>query len=307
MDSKIVVAIALALLTLISVHADTVYLKNGVRFDGTVTPVPDQQGLYKVKAGNRQLFYRETEIDRVEKNDRTGHLDRKALLARWEERNKKLTEETGLTAEQRRLVRGLMFELKTEDASKRMAVRDQLKALQVEFDAWGYIASLYAELSPLLAPNVLRVLTQVDSKRSLPLLQESAQSNYFGTRAIAIEMLGRLGHKESTPIIARGLADFSQPVQISAAYALASMGVRRSTPALIGLLSHADLRVSGASRESLAALWEEKLGEKRLTSVSEWEAFWKNQTPEGTPIQLGQLEPLTLEEDELKQTIDSNG
>ena len=306
MDSKIGVVTALIVLTLLPVSADTVYLKNGVRFDGVVTPVPEQQGLYKVKAGTRQLFYRESEIDHIEKNTRTGILDKKALLARWEERNKKLTEETGLTAEQRRLVRGLMFELKSDDVSKRIAVRDRLKALQEEFDAYGYLASLYEELSPLLAPNVLRVLTQVDPKRSIPLLQESAQSNYFGVRAIAIEMLGQLRHKESIPLVVRGLADFSRPVQISAAYALANMGVRQSTPALISLLTHADLRVSGASREALAALWREQLGDKRLKTVSEWEAFWKSQTLSETPIQLAQLKPLSPEEDELKQTIDTN-
>ena len=297
---------ALMALALMPVQADTIILKNGVRFDGTASPVPDQEGLFKVTAGKRQLFYRETEIDHIEKNDRTGLLDKNALLARWEERNRQLTEETGLTVEQRRLVRGLMFELKSEDESKRISVREKLKVLQAEFDAYGYIASIYRELSPLLAPNVLYVLTQLDPRRTVPLLQESAQSNYFAVRAIALELLGGLRHKDSAPIIARGLADFSQPVQISAAYALADMGVRQYTPALVSLLANADLRVSGASRESLTALWSDKLGDKRLNTVSEWDEFWKAQTLEGTPVGLAQLEPLSSEEEELKQTIDSN-
>lgn len=298
--------IALVLLGLSQAQADTIHLKNGVRFDGVVTPVPEQQGLYKITAGDRQLFYRESEIEKIEKNSKTGHLDKEELLKRWEERNKLLTEETGLTADQRRLVRGLMMELKSEDASTRIAVRDKLSVLQQEFDVFGYIASLYPELSPLLAPNVLQLLAQLDPIRGLAIVQESAQANYFATRAIAIELLGRMGHKDSVPLIARGLADFNQQVQISAAYALAGLAVREATPALIALLANADLRVSGAARESLAALWAAELGDKRLISVSEWDEFWKAQTAPGTPIQLAQLEPLSPEEEEMKQTIDSN-
>ena len=45
--------------------ADTVYLKNGVEFDGVVTPVPDNPGIFNVTAGERSLVYRAEEIDRV--------------------------------------------------------------------------------------------------------------------------------------------------------------------------------------------------------------------------------------------------
>ena len=86
---------ALALLVVGGASADTIHLKNGVRVDGTVTPVQGQDGIYRVKAGERVLMYRESEIDRVEKNNKTGKLDTDELLRRWEERNTKLTEETG--------------------------------------------------------------------------------------------------------------------------------------------------------------------------------------------------------------------
>tara|TARA_R110001592_G_scaffold117322_3_gene319258 strand:+ start:410 stop:1333 length:924 start_codon:yes stop_codon:yes gene_type:complete len=306
MAYKYGLVLACALAAMVPAQADTIYLKNGVRFDGVATPVPDQEGIFKVSAGDRQLIYRDSEIDRIEKNQRTGHLDKQALVARWEERNKKLTEETGLTADQRRLVRGLVFELKSEDGSVFISVKDKLQALQSEFDVYGYLLTIYPELSPLLSPNVLRVMAYLDPARSVPLLQEGAEKNYFPVRVISIEMLGRLRHQDSVPILARGLVDFSYPVQISAAYALASMGVRQATPALISLLTSADLRVTNASRESLNVLWAEQLGDKKPISVTEWTEFYSAQTNPGAPIQLAELAPLSSEEDEIKQTIDSN-
>ena len=306
MDHKIGSLIILALVAAVTTPADTIYLKNGVRFDGVVTPVPEQEGMFRISAGDRTLIYRETEIARVEKNDKTGHLDKQALIDRWKERNQKLTEETGLTADQRRLVRGLMFELRSEDISVRIAVRDKLQALQEEADVYGYLRSLYSELSPLLAPNVLWVLVHLDTAKSIDLLEESAQSNYFETRAVALELLGQLRSQNSETLVARGLADHNQTVQINAAYALARLGVRRSTPALIGMLADPDRRVSSASRESLTALWADSLGDKRLGPVSEWEEFWNGQTAEGTPIRLEDLEPLSPEDEELTHTYDSN-
>lgn len=306
MNGRIGSVLVVALLPLAVVFADTIHLKNGVRFDGVVSPVPGQEGIFRVKAGDRELIYRESEIAKIEQNDKTGHLDKEELLARWEEKNKRLTEETGLTAEQRRMVRGLMFELRSEDMSKRIAVRDKLQGLQQEFDVYGYLSDLYPELSPLLAPNVLWVLAHLDSKRSIELLQGATQQNYAEVRAIAIELLARMRHRESIPLLSRGLADFSQPVQISAAYAMAELGVRNATPALISLLADPDRRVSNATREALAAIWGDVLGDKRLNTVSEWEAFWNAQAPEGTPIVMAELEVLSPEEDEMVQTFDHN-
>ncbi len=306
MSGRIGTILVLALLPLGVVYADTIHLKNGVRFDGVVTPLPGQEGVYRVQAGERQLIYRESEIAKVEKNNKTGHLDKQALMDRWEEKNKRLTEETGLTAEQRRMVRGLMFELKSEDMSKRIAVRDKLQGLQQEIDVYGYLSTLYPELSPLMAPNVLWVLAHLDSKRSIELLQGATQQNYAEVRAIAIELLARMRHRESIPLLTRGLADFSQPVQISAAYAMAELGVRNATPALISLLANPDRRVSNATREALTAIWADRLGDKRPNTVSEWETFWNAQAPEGTPLLLAELEVLSPEEDEMVQTFDHN-
>lgn len=286
--------------------ADTIYLNNGVRFDGVVTPVPEHEGLYRVTAGERTLVYREAEIARIEKNDRTGRLDKDDLRARWEEKNARLTEETGLTAEQRRQVRGLMFQLKTDNVPERIAIRERLIQLQREFDAYGYLRMLYAELSILLAPNVLETLYYMDPARSVDLLRESAERNYFGVRAMALELLGRLQDGASASLIARGLADHQQPVQISASYVLARLDVKEATPALIELLAHPDRRVANASRESLHSLWDGAWGDEPPRSVDEWETFWRGRSTQGAPITLATLEPLSPEEDEFTRSFDSN-
>ncbi|MBX3179020.1 MAG: HEAT repeat domain-containing protein [Candidatus Hydrogenedentes bacterium] len=287
-------------------YADTIHLKNGIRFDGVVTPVPDQEGMYRVKAGRRNLIYRADEIERIEKNDKTGHLDRDALRARWEATNKALTEETGLTAEQRRLVRGLIFELKSESDARRRAIREQLAALQAEFDAFGYIVFMYPELSSLLAPAVLETLFAIDPPRSLETIMAGAESAYFGVRAMAIDLLGRAAPPGAVPLVARGLADHMPEVRIAAAYALASLGAREATPALIGQLSYLDQRVSNAAREALASVWGERLGEQRPATVDEWNAFWSAQSVSGATIALDKLKPLIAPEDEQTVSYDAN-
>lgn len=299
------VLLAVALLAA-TAGADTVYLKNGVEFDGVVTPVPDNPDVFKVTAGERSLVYRAEEIDRVEKNEKTGKLSKEEILANWEEQNRILTEETGLTAEQRNLVMGLMFELKTDNVSKRVAVREKLIGLQKEFDAYSFLANQLPGVSILIGPNLLEALAYMDSSRALELLQAGAQNNYSGTRVMAIELLGRLGHTGSKDLIVRGLADHKQEVQISAIYVLAGMGAREVTPALISLLPNPDERVSNASREALLALWANALPDPKPGTVDEWTAFWNAQEKSGTPVQLADLKALSNPEEEIVSSIDTN-
>lgn len=288
------------------VVADTIYLKNGVEFDGVVTPVPENPDLFKVTAGERSLIYRAEEIDRIEKNDRTGKLSKEEILARWQETDRQLTEETGLTADQRRLLEGLMFELKTDNAAKRMSVREQIIALQKEFDAYKYLAAQLPGVSTLVAPYLLETLAYMDGPRTVPLLEEATTHNYAGMRSMAIEILGRLGNAGSKALIARGLVDQMQEVQISAAYNLAKLGAREATPALIELLANPDQRVSNASRDALRALWSGVMPDPAPTTVSEWKALWDGQEKHAGAIELAALESLSDPKAEITTSIDSN-
>lgn len=295
-----------AILMAIPAGADTVYLKNGVEFDGVVTPVTDNPELFKVTAGERSLTYRAEEIDRIEKNEKTGKLSREDILASWEARNKELTEETGLTADQRNLVLGLMFELKTDNVAKRIAIREKLIGLQKEFDAYKFLSQQFSGVSILIAPNLLEALAYMDPSRAVELLQDAAENNYFGTRAMAIDLLGRIGNSGSKGLIARGMVDHKQEVQLSAIYVLASMSAREATPAFISLLANPDQRVSNASREALQSIWANLLPDPKPSSVDEWTAFWNAQEKSGTPIQIAELKPLSNPEDEIVSSIDSN-
>lgn len=299
-------AMLAAVLMVTAAGADTVYLKNGVEFDGVVTSVPEDPELFRVTAGERSLVYRASEIERVEKNEKTGKQTNEEILARWQEQDKLLTEQTGLTADQRRLVQELMFELITDNASKRLAIREKLVGLQKEFDAYKYLASEWVGVSILIAPNLLEVLTYMDGARAVALLQEAAVNNYYGTRSMAINLLGRLGDSNNQALVARGLVDHKQEVQISAIYALAAMKVRAATPALIGLLPNHDDRVSNASKEALQALWADLLPDPKPSTVDEWTAFWNAQEKSTTPIELAGLEPLSNPVDEIETSIDSN-
>jgi hypothetical protein len=95
-------------------------------------------------------------------------------------------------------------------------------------------------------------------------------------------------------------------VQIGAIYALAKLGVREATPALIDLLPHLDLRVSNASKEALQALWADALPDPRPSTVDEWKAFWNSREKSGTPIELAALESLTDPTEEIVSSIDTN-
>ena len=289
-----------------SAGADTVYLKNGVEFDGVVTPVPENPDVFKVTAGERTLMYRAEEIDRVEKNAKTGLLSEADIRARWEEQNKRLTEETGLNADQRNLLLGLMFDLKTDNVAKRISIREQLIGLQKEYDAYKFLAAQLPGVSILIAPNLLEALAYMDSSRATELLQGATQSNYYGNRVMAIELLGRMGSAGSKELIVRGLVDHKQEVQISAIYVIASLGAREVTPAFISLLASPDERVANASREALQALWANALTDPKPGTVDEWKAFWNAQEKKETPVQLADLKPLSNPDEENESSIDSN-
>lgn len=274
-----------------NIAADTIYLQNGVQFDGIVTQQPD--GTFRVQAGSRTLVYRESEIKRVEKNDRTGHLDKDAIKARWIERDKELTGLTGLNAEQRRRVDALLARLAGAETNEIIAVRESLIAMQKEIDVMRYLEYQLPDMSYILLPQVLDIICYIDAGRALKPLRRATQHAFFAVREKSLELLGRLRDRDSTPLIARGLVDESLAVRIAAAYALANVGAIEGTPALIESLKHPDMRVANASRESLEALWQYKIDDPKPRTVEEWTAFWNvHGTGVAAPILLENLKPL---------------
>lgn len=279
--------------------ADTLVLDTGVRCDGIVKELPD--GNYSVNAGGRTLIYRKAEVVSIEKNDKTGVLDLEEVKAKWAQRDKELTGKTGLNAQQRQTVDKLLASLVGAEESAILTVHDQMAALQKEMDVFRYLEFAYWDMSHLMAPLGLDLLFYLDPGRSLDALRKSTQHPYYAVRSKAIELLGRAQDRESTALIARGMADGNLSVRIMAAYSLANVGGKEATPLLIDALKHPDLRVANSSRESLESLWKAELPDPKPRSVDEWTAFWGNHAA-GLPPTLAAegLEPLIPPEEEFQ-------
>lgn len=275
--------------------ADTVVLNNGVQVDGKVK---QHDGYIEVDAGGNTVFYRDAEITSIEANDKTGKMDLDEIQARWELEEAELIKKTGLTVEQRRAVDAQVFELGL-DAAAKVVAREKLIAMQSEMDVFRYLRFLMASVSHYQLAPILEAMYYLDSNRAVAEFVRNTQNSYYEVRAKAMELLGTVKHKESIPLMARGLADEYEDVQIQSAYALARTGAREATPALIELMEDPDLRIVNASRESLALLWKDKVGDRAPNTIAEWKEIWEaNAGSVSGRIQLAMQQPLVLEEEE---------
>jgi len=293
--SHLVRALPLLLLATASVAlADTLHLKSGVTIDGVVTTRPD--GIYEVRAGDRVVLYRPEEVERIERNSRTGHYDEAAARARIAEREEALLRETGLTREQRQRVAQLLRQL-SGPGGGRMAARDALAALQEEWDVFAYLARELSRMTPRNRAPVLGVLYHIDPQRALPYVRTALRDSYGPVRAEAILMLAHADERGQVPEIARGLADHRLEVQAAAIQALVQLEARNATPALISLLNHPEQWLGNTSKQALESLWAGRLPDDPLRTAEAWEAFWARNSVTGA-IRLDALAPLSDERDE---------
>lgn len=278
---------------------DTLKLENGVTIHGEVTELPN--GTIQVKVGDRIVNYRSREIRTVTRNNKTGAFNRDAAMARWEQRNAELLERTGLDAETRRRVKKLIYQLQTDDTNLRQRVREQLIAMHREQDIWPFVSLCYGDTSFRIRPNLLPLLVELNARRTQPLVLEEAFHPHAGTRAAAVNLLGRMGRPEDVPLAARGLVDHDLEVRVAAAYALANLNATQASPALMELLGDPELRAQNAARTALQALWKDELGERRPYTASEWDAVWQDVGGRlaGT-FALAQLQPLIAEHEEFE-------
>lgn len=280
-----------ALLWAAPLAADTIWLNTGIKFDGVVNQRPD--GSYQVRAGDRLLVFRADEVAKIEENDRTGALDLDEVRARWAARDAELTAETGLNAEQRRLVEAALWDLQNEEDGIRLRARNDLIRMQEQFDVFKYLAFQFPQLSHRLSPHALETLVLLDAGRGRAVAREALTHPYQGTRAKAIEMLGRVNDTEYAAEIARGLVDHSLDVRIAAAFVLGALGAKAATPVLIGSLTHPDLRVNNAARDALNTIWRAETGGERLVTPEEWQKLWGAQAARvGTRLAAVDLKPL---------------
>jgi hypothetical protein len=275
-------------------HADTLYLQGGITVDGVVKVRPD--GVYEVNTAGRTVFYRPEEVERHETNDKTGHLDMDAVKAGVQARLAELERETGLTAEQRARVNDFLNRLESGTASTRLDARDRLVAMNQEISIVRYLKTLFDQL---ITPSLLEAIYYVSPSECVPELERGVMHSNYLCRAKAIDLLALMVHRPSAPLVARGLADHKLEVKLSAAYALAKLGERAASPALVELKGQPDVKLANASQEALQALWASELpqGGAVPKTVSEWNAFLEGRSIDGA-FGLASLEPLIMPEEE---------
>jgi len=286
-----VAGLAIALCT--TAAADTLYLKTGVAVHGKVTDKGN--GVFELEAGGRKVMYRAKDVVSVEKNDKTGVRSWDEVEAKVESRLEKMERLTGLTLEQRTRVDRLVADLATASPAQMQQIRETFIQLHQDWGLAKYFKWTFGFSKP---PWLLVAMVWIEPGEAIPILQEAAENPYFETRARAIELLGRLGHRDSAPLVARGLMDHTFDVKLAAIYALGNLNSRAATPALIEMIGQPDIKLANAAREALAAIWQTELGDLKPRTVSEWQDFV---APRGgnEGISLANLEPLILPEFEM--------
>lgn len=284
--------IIISLLIELEIYPDTFYLKNGIVFDGQVVK-EDSSGVLTIKVGSNILNYRKDEIEKIEKNDRTGEVKIEDYLKEWEEKDKYLTQVTGLNKDQRAQVESILGRLQWGEEIERAGAKNSLIEISEKINIYPYLLYYLPSLSPTVVPHLLDVMIKINKDKTVEILREKLFDSAPTIRAKAIELLAGIRDLESKETIVRGLVDPDIDVCITAIQAVAYLGLKEITPVLIVNLNHPDLRIVNMSKEALNHIWKKELGEKRVESIEEWKSFWeshKNQV--SNPIYKDNLTPL---------------
>lgn len=267
--------------------ADTLTLTNGSTVDGKVKVNSD--GIYEVDAGGNLVFYRPDEVTKHEQNERDGTLNMDEIKAQVEAVQAKLTEQTGLTLEQRNRVDDLLNRIRSGSPSGKLDAKDQLVKMNQEVSLLKYLDH-WLDSAP--SPELLEAVFLVQQGASAPKMEKMLTHDNPLCRATAIELLAKMGKKDDIPQLARGLADHKLEVRLAAIYAMAALGVKEASPALAQMTADMEMKVSNASKQALGILWKTELAGKETPGDSAaWEAFVKQQAPGGA-FKLSDLKPL---------------
>ncbi len=274
--------------------ADTFFLNGEVAVHGTLLRSDDK--FHYIDIGGRQQRIPKKSIKHIEKNDKTGAFDLEAAKKRVERKQQRLTEETGLTHEERIEIDRLIFTLKADNAADANQARRTLTTMCAEEKVYVYIAKLVEDVNfePFLTKVLLVVLTEADAVRAIPLLQTFATYVDGDVRAQCLELLGVHRHVSSLTLMMRGMLDHVPVVRLAGASALAAIGAKEATPLLLKNFNHPDLRVENYAHEALAVIWKAELGDAEpFKTLDEWQNFWNEQSPAVLKtVDIEGLEPL---------------
>jgi hypothetical protein len=274
--------------------ADTVYLKDGSTIDGTVVTSDGNSVVLEIGKGKTTLAA--ADVQRVEKNDKKGQVQALSILYANQHEND-LDKRTGLTAKQRDAVRAVVDPLWSPDEAERSAARKKILAMSKEMPVFKYLESYLPYAKGLVAPEIMQTLVEIDTVKAKDTVLPFTQNCDPANRAKAIEIVSSYKNAEDAETLARGLVDVDDTVKIAAAHAVAAIGSKRATPALIEALRSTDTRVQNASRDALNQLWGNGSADAALSTPEQWDSFWRGKAKEvKDPLVPSALEPLVSPE-----------
>ncbi|MCX8064062.1 MAG: HEAT repeat domain-containing protein [Candidatus Hydrogenedentes bacterium] len=295
---KIGIIIVYVLMLVLSAVAypDTFYLKNGIVFDGKIVGEETDNTL-TIKVGNHILKYKKDEIEKIEKNEKTGEINIESYLKEWEEKDKYLTQITGLNKDQRVQVEAILGKLQWGEEIERAGAKDALLELNKKINIYPYLLYYFPSFSPNVAPHILEIMLKINKDKTVELLREKLFDSAPTIRAKAIELLASVRDEASKESIIRGLVDPDIDVCIISIQAVTYLGIKEITPVLVDYLEHPDMRIVNTSREALNILWKGTLGGSRIENIKEWRNFWENnKSLVSSPIFKENLTPLVDKE-----------
>jgi len=252
--------------------ADTVYFSDGSFLDGVVT-YPDSATI-TIDIGTRKLSFSTNLVSRVESNSKTGD-ESQVTEALAKQQKVALEIRTGMTEEQRDRVREAMSPLWSADEAERNAAHKKLADLNKELPVFQYIDASLPYTKGTIAPELLRVLTELDSAEAKDVLSRYTINTDPGIRATVIELLATYKNADDVGTIADGIIDLDASVRIRAAHALGACGFKTATPVLLKGLDSADEQLQNACKAALAQIWSSDSDAANLSTPDQWKQFWE--------------------------------
>jgi len=284
---------AIFLLAMPSAFADTVSFSDGTTLHGRV--VWQNENTVRINFEKGSMTVPASQIVHIEENDKVADLDLNHAHPFAEKRREELRERTGLTAEQRSLVREVMAPLNTSNPQAVAAARKRLIKLNGEMNVFQFLEASLPFLTDRYVPEVMRAMAEMDADRAVTVLQKRTQDVAPKNRAAALELLGKVAGRKHVEKIACGLVDHDNQVRIAAAHGLAIAKDKRSTPALLEGLNNPDPQVRNAYRTALRAIWSTESEMVDFDTPNQWKGFWSSRAATvEQPLDPSNLKPLVV-------------
>jgi hypothetical protein len=271
--------------------ADTVLMKDNQTYDGKV--ISNSGGLIRMQAGDHEVVLPAADVANVEINEKRGKTANYEEIERLAaERDRELTEKTGLDAQKRAAVDEMLQYFFSGDEAATQSSKRMLLEMAKKDSPYRYLQMRLPEIVHTKVAPLLEVMFRMNPGDMRETLRQYAVSTSETARAESLRCLLTLKDKSTLELMKRGMADEDPGVRIAAAQGVEALGARVATPVLLKALKGADLRVQNASREALSSLWTEP-GQPPLNFLknSGWEEFWKSKAA-GVP---GAWNPDTIE------------